>query len=192
MKFKIIPAQINEFEVFGKDKKEIWIWVTWGRYDWTKFHTNDFEIFKNCKTVAEIQKLLDKKIQTIQPINKDKKDGYHVDFDNKSWNDAFNTQTLSKALGSIGSLEDDAFMNESSGGGSSAQVYLWKNVSKEEKKQTKTYEQEEYTLEDAAESFRDEVLTEAFEYSALETITLYRAPLKVVETMDDNDEDDGS
>ena len=33
MKFKIIPAETIELELFQKDDKRVWVWVTWNRID---------------------------------------------------------------------------------------------------------------------------------------------------------------
>ena len=131
MKFKLIPQRVIEFDIFEKGKKEILVWVTWGKYDWQTFDTGDWDIFESCKTIEEIQSIVDKKIKTAKPVTKDKKFKINKDFGGTDWNNLYSIESLKTALG----IKDDSetFTNTSSGGGANAEIWQYKNVSEKEK-----------------------------------------------------------
>ena len=70
--------------------------------------------------------------------------------------DLYNIEELSRVL----STDEDIFKNNDSGGGATASVFQWDNVSEEEKQKTaiSVRDGEEVTLKFAAENFQDDVL----------------------------------
>ena len=188
MKFKLIPNEIIGLELFQnkKDKtKKVWIRVTWGFIRWHEFHTNDLAISENCTTVEQIQKNLDVAIKKAVSVSMIKKNDVYLNdnfLDNLEGygdlEDLYNIEELSRVL----STDKYIFENNDSGGGLSASVFQWDNISEEEKQKTATSvrDGEEVTLKFAAENFQDDVLIENFNYEQGHYKLFYRLPLKVV------------
>ena len=178
MKFNIIPQRVIEFDIFEKGKKQIWVWVTWGRYDWQTFHTNDFEAFQNCTTIEEIQKVVDEKIKTIKPVTKDKTFKVNKEFVGTNWDNLYNIENLRKAFGTD---DSEAFTNVSSGGGANTEIWFEKNLSNKDYNEVIDEEDEglePLTIYEAAKRWKDDVLTENGWKNG--TDTFYETPLKVV------------
>ena len=193
MKFNIIPEEIAEFEYFQnkKDKsKKVWIWVTWGFIRWKEFHSSAFSFSEDCKTIEEIQSKLDEVLKKAVPVSKDKKDEFHLDYKNED--DLYNTMELSKVLQPDTQTEwDNLFINDDSGGGANAQVFKWKNVTEKEKQKTvkeTCRDEENISLEDAAESWQDDVLENDFGYQSIVGESFYRLPLKVVNVLTEEEQ----
>ena len=180
MKFNIIPQRVIEFDIFEKGKKQIWVWVTWGRYDWQTFHKNDFEAFQNCTTIEEIQKIVDEKIKTIEPVTKDKTFKINEEFVGTNWDNLYNIENLRKAF----EIDDsECFTNVSSGGGANTEIWLEKNLSNKDYNEVIDEEDNEgldaLTIYEAAKRWKDDVLTEHGWDNGIDTY--YETPLKVVE-----------
>lgn len=180
MKFKIIPAETIELELFQKGDKRVWIWVTWNVIDRTELDSADYDFADGCENEEQLQKAFDKIMQTATPANKDTKDEHQKLIQE----DTYNISEIER----VTKIDEDALINSSSGGGANSQVWSWENVTEEEKKQKvkdddlSDDDEEEYiTLEQAAESWRDVILDEGFGYGSVAGETYYRAPLKVVE-----------
>ena len=188
MKFKLIPNEIIEIEHFQSKKdntKKVWIRVTWGFIRWHEFHTNDLAISKNCTTVEQIQKNLDVAIKKAVSVSMIKKNDVYLNdnfLDNLEGygelEDLYNIEEISRVL----STDKYIFENNDSGGGVSASIFQWDNISEEEKQKTATSvrDGEEVTLKFAAENFQDDVLIENFNYEWGHYKLFYRLPLKVV------------
>ena len=180
MKFNILPQQVIEFEIFEKGKKQIWVWVTWGKYDWQTFHTNDFEAFQNCTTIEEIQKVVDEKIKTIEPVTKDKTFKINEEFVGTNWDNLYNIENLRKAFGTD---DSEAFTNVSSGGGANTEIWFEKNLSNKDYNEVIDEEDEglePLTIYEAAKRWKDDILTENGWKSGTETF--YETPLRVLST----------
>jgi len=100
---------------------------------------------------------------------------YYKDFKGKDFNNLYDIGDLQEALGA---KDSEAFMNASSGGGSNTSIWQWKNITTKDAEEI-IDEEEELTLEDAAERWRDEILTENGWDNGIDTY--YETPLKVVE-----------
>jgi len=129
IKFKIIPSDSYEIYTFSKENKKINIRVYWVSYSWPVFSKYDFKEFENCEDIYEIQNIVNEKIINI-----------------------IETKDLSKALGAA---DLEVFNNEESGGGASASIEEYINISENELLELIN---SNITLKEAAETWQDELL----------------------------------
>jgi len=177
MKFKIYPAETIELELFQKGKKRVWVWVTWNRIDRTELDSVDYEWAENCENEEQLQKAFDEIMSTATPANKDSKDKHQKGFEH--WGEGtYNIKEIER----VTKIDEDSLINFSSGGGADAQVWSWENVTEKEKQQQvkDRDEKDEYvTLEQAAESWSDEILDYGFGYRSVASETYYSTPMKI-------------
>ena len=150
IKFKIIPSDSYEIFTFSKENKKINIRVYWGSYSWPVFSKYDFKEFENCKDIDEIQNIVNEKIVNVIEI-----------------------KDLSKALGA----DLEVFNNEESGGGASASIEEYINVSENELSEQIDGN---VTLREAAENWQDELLVDNG-WSNTEICRYFATPVKIQE-----------
>ena len=127
MKFKIIPAETIELELFQKDDKRVWVWVTWKRIDRTELDSADYDFADGCENEEQLQKAFDKIMSTATPAKKDSKDEHQKLIQE----DTYNISEIER----VTKIEYDYLINSSSGGGLNSQVWSWENVTEEDKQQ---------------------------------------------------------
>ncbi|WP_440913500.1 hypothetical protein [Candidatus Pelagibacter sp.] len=178
MKFKIIPADNYDISTFTKDDKAIMVDIRWGRIDYTELDETSSELFENCKTIEEVQKVVDDVVSKCVPVTENKKLEYYDEYWSKSLeHDVYDSMQLTDAFKF--DVNDEIFLNTSSGGGANTEMTFHKNITTEEFETELEFDGETLTLEEAAESWRDQFFSENGWLEDSETY--YRAPLKVVE-----------
>ena len=150
IKFKFIPSDSYEIFTFSKENKKINIRVYWGSYSWPVFSKYDFKEFENCKDIDEIQNIVNEKIINVIEI-----------------------KDLSKALGA----DLEVFNNEESGGGASASIEEYVNISENELSELIDGN---VTLREAAENWQDELLVDNG-WSNTEICRYFATPIKIQE-----------
>jgi hypothetical protein len=164
MKFKIVPTSQYDICKFTKGKQEIWVSVDWGFCESDELNEYSSDLFEDCSTIEQVQKAVDDAVS--------KQDSRFED-------DLYDSAQIGEAL----KLDNEVLLNTTSGGGASCGIIFHKNVSAEEFKKKLDDDGEIITLEDAANNWRDEVLTNDGWEEVVETY--YYAPLKVVNILTD-------
>ena len=180
MKFKIVPTRQYDISKFTKDKQEIWVNVDWGFCESDELNEYSSDLFEDCSTIEQVQKAVDDAVSKCKPVTK------NTDLDNyeEYWKDTFEDDVYdSTQIGKALKLDNEVLLNTTSGGGASCEIIFHKNVSDEEFNKELDDDGEIITLEDAANNWKDQVLTNDGWEEVVETY--YYAPLKVVNILTD-------
>ena len=183
MKFKIVPTRQYDISKFTKGEQEIWVHVNWGYCEADELNEYSSDLFEDCSTIELVQKVVDDAVSKCKPVTK------NTDLDNyeEYWKDTFEDEVYDSAeIVEALKLDNEVLLNTSSGGGANCEIIFHKNVSAEEFKKELDDDGEIITLEDAANNWRDQVLTNDGWEEAVETY--YYAPLKVVNVLSEKEQ----
>ena len=183
MKFKIIPQHQYDIWECEKGDKVIYVYIEWGYNEHEELNENSSELFKNCKSIEEIQKILDDAVKKCTPMTKKDKDYlYYEDYWKDSGeDDVYDTSELAEEL----KLDWEILLNTSSGGAiRRSEIVFSKDVSDKEFDMELDFEEdnEKITLREACETWNDEILS--YNDWSEGTVTYYKSPMKVVEVKD--------
>ena len=180
MKFYIKPKIHRVIETVSIDEDK---WVAqerlWGLIDTSELDSDQIKLFKDCKSIEEIQKKLDDTLKTIKDCKENPIPDIwkHVD-----GTDVYDVPELAEAIG-VGA--DDLWIFQSRGG-SSVEILHQNNVSDEELSKEISFvefegeEKTTITLMQAMSDGRDDHIQNHFDHS-WEDDEYYQAPLKVEE-----------
>ena len=182
MKFKIIPQHQYDIWECEKGNKVIYVYIEWGYNEHEELNENSSELFRNCKSIEEIQKILDDAVKKCSPMTKDKD---HSDYESywkdSGEDDVYTTSELAEEL----KLDWEILLNTNSSGGlRRCEICFSKNVSDKEFEMELDVDEdnEKTTLREACETWNDELLS--YNDWSEGTVTYYKSPLKVVEIKD--------
>ena len=183
MKFKIVPTRQYDISKFTKNDQEIWVHVNWGYCEADELNEYSSDLFEDCTSIEQVQKVVDDAVSKCKTVTK------NTDLDNyeEYWKDSLETDVYDSAeLGEALKLDYEVLLNTTSSGGTNCEIIFHKNVSDEEFNKELDDDGEIITLEDAANNWRDEVLSNDGWLES--TDTYYQAPLKVVNVLSEKEQ----
>ena len=182
MKFKIIPNKHHILiTIVNPDWKTKGVnrWVTasrsWGHIERSEIDSKDIPFLSDCKSKEEIEKKLNDKIKSMQSINKNShaRDLYK----NENYENVYDIYDIAENVG----IDADYLLCENAGGMASTEIIFSNNVNDDQLKESKNFDGEEITLEQALIDGRDDIISSwDFDWEEDE---YYELPLKIEQTV---------